>query len=42
MPRSSSWSSKQGEIRYPKTSTAKFFINSSVGGSLFRSKVELG
>jgi hypothetical protein len=42
MPRSSSLSSKKGERRYPKTSTAKFFINSSVGGSLSRSKVELG
>jgi hypothetical protein len=41
MPRSSSLSSKE-EIRYLKTSTAKFFINSSVGGSLSRSKVELG
>jgi hypothetical protein len=42
MPRSSSLSSKKGERRYPKTSTTKFFINSSVGGSLSRSKVELG
>jgi hypothetical protein len=42
MPRSSSLSSKNRERRYPKTSTAKFFINSSVGGSLSRSKVELG
>jgi hypothetical protein len=41
MPRSSSWSSKKGERRYLKTSTAKFFINSSVGGSLSRSKIEL-
>jgi hypothetical protein len=41
MPRSSSLSSKKGERRYPKTSTAKFFINSLVGGSLSRSKVEL-
>jgi hypothetical protein len=41
MPRSSSLSSKKGERRYPKTSIAKF-INSSVGGSLSRSKVELG
>jgi hypothetical protein len=42
MPRSSSLSSKKGERRYPKTSTTKFFINSSVRGSLSRSKVELG
>jgi hypothetical protein len=42
MPRSSSLSSKKGEKRYPKTSTAKFFINSLIGGSLSRSKVELG
>jgi hypothetical protein len=42
MPRSSSLSSKKGERRYPKTSKTKFFINSSVGGSLSRSKVELG
>jgi hypothetical protein len=42
MPRSSSLSSKKGERRYPKISTTKFFINSSVGGSLSRSKVELG
>jgi hypothetical protein len=32
---------KEGR-RYPKTFTAKFFINSSVGSSLSRSKVELG
>jgi hypothetical protein len=42
MPRSSLLSSKKGERRYPKTSIAKFFINASVGGSLSRSKVELG
>jgi hypothetical protein len=42
MPRSSSLSSKKGQKIYPKTSIAKFFINSSVGGSLSRSKVELG
>jgi hypothetical protein len=42
MPRSSSLSSKKGERRYPKTSTTKFFINSSVGGGLSKSKVELG
>jgi hypothetical protein len=42
MPRSSSLSSKKGERRYPKTFTTKFFINSSVGCSLSRSKVELG
>jgi hypothetical protein len=42
MPRSLSLSSKKGERRYPKTYTAKFFINSSVGDSLSRSKVELG
>jgi hypothetical protein len=42
MPRSSSLSSKKGERRYPKISTTKFFINSLVGGSLSRSKVELG
>jgi hypothetical protein len=42
MPRSSSLSSKKGERKYPKTFTTKFFINSSVGGSLSRSKVELG
>jgi hypothetical protein len=42
MPRSSLLSSKKGERRYPKTCTTKFFINSSVGGSLSRSKVELG
>jgi hypothetical protein len=42
MPRSSSLLSKKGERRYPKTSIAKFFINSLVGGSLSRSKVELG
>jgi hypothetical protein len=42
MPRSSSLSSNKGERRYPKTSTTKFFINSSVGGNLSRSKVELG
>jgi hypothetical protein len=42
MPRSSSLSSNKGERRYPKTSTTKFFINSLVGGSLFRRKVELG
>jgi hypothetical protein len=35
-------SSKKGERRYPKTSTAKFFINFLVGGNLSRSKVELG
>jgi hypothetical protein len=40
MPRSLSLSSKEGR-RYLKTSIAKF-INSSVGGSLLRSKVELG
>jgi hypothetical protein len=42
MPRSSLLSSKKGERRYPKISIAKFFINSSAGGSLSRSKVELG
>jgi hypothetical protein len=42
MPRSSSLSSKKVERIYLKTSTTKFFINSSVGGSLSRSKVELG
>jgi hypothetical protein len=42
MPRSSSLSSKKGEKRYHRTSIAKFSINSSVGGSLSRSKVELG
>jgi hypothetical protein len=42
MPRSSLLSSKKGERRYPKTSTTKFSINYLVGGSLFRSKVELG
>jgi hypothetical protein len=41
MPRSSSLSSKKGERRYLKTSTAKF-INFLVAGSLSRSKVELG
>jgi hypothetical protein len=40
--RSSLLASKKGERRYPKTSATKFFINSSVGGSLSRSKVELG
>jgi hypothetical protein len=42
MTRSSLLSSKKGERRYLKTSTAKFFINFSVGGILSRSKVELG
>jgi hypothetical protein len=42
MPRSSSLSSKKGDRRYPKSFTAKFFINSSVRGNLSRSKVELG
>jgi hypothetical protein len=42
MPRSSLLSSNKGERRYPKISTTKFFINSSVGGSLSRSKVDLG
>jgi hypothetical protein len=42
MPRSSSLSSKKGVKRYPKTSIARFFINFLVGGSLSRSKVELG
>jgi hypothetical protein len=42
MPRNSSLSSKKGERRYPKTSIVKFFINSSVGDSISRSKVELG
>jgi hypothetical protein len=42
MPRSSLLSSKKGERRYTKTSIVKFFINSSVGGSLSRSKIELG
>jgi hypothetical protein len=41
IPRSSSLSSKD-ERRYLKTSTTKFFINSSVAGSLLRNKVELG
>jgi hypothetical protein len=41
MPRSSLLSSKERR-RYLKTSTAKFFMNFSVGGSLSRSKVELG
>jgi hypothetical protein len=42
MPRSSSLSSKKGERRYLKTSTTKFFTNSSVRGSVSRSKVALG
>jgi hypothetical protein len=41
-PRSSSLSSKKEGRRYLKTSTTKFFINSSVRGSLSRSRVELG
>jgi hypothetical protein len=42
MPKSLLLSLKKGERRYPKTSTVKFFINFLVGGSLSRSKVELG